>query len=292
MTFSLSRSQEDGLNRHWGLGKPGFLGTLVHSGISGCYDNFHGKTMFRALADGTASNFSATGVDFTVATGDTASYKVWGASQILGIRTNAAYAVTGVGFPQAAGTTDKGVLRLTLADQNGVGGAALTQDNLLWIPNAVSFRAGYYIDQITNMALAKAISFTEIGLLGSQATIADITNAAKEPADGNPFIAVKIASGRGALRVRTAASATILESESFEVPSTGFNLQFEYNYVSTGSVVSVFINGTRVGTVKATVTGPLQRFARVCHGASYVAATHTPTVFDIGESFVSLPTAG
>lgn len=300
MTFGIARSQEDTLNRHWSAGKPGTFGTLMNAGISGCYDNFHGKVMHRispvaTTPASTSVSLTATGIDFQT---ETTAYQVWGASQMLGLRTSiTAAAVTGAGFPQAAGTTDKGILRLTMTDVgtgvNGKASTAMTQENLLWISNAASFRAGYYIDDLTNRSLAKTISFAEIGVMGEQSTIANICDAAKEPADGNPFIAVKIASGRGTLRVRTAASATILESEAFEIPTSGgFNLQFEYNYVSTGSVTTLFLNGSRVAVVKGTVTGPLQRFARACHGANYIAATHVPTKFDIGESWVSLPYQG
>ena len=277
--LGLERLQIDALNRHLAAGvNPDKMGIVINALTNGLVESFQGKILFN-----TTGVFKQVGI----VTADGPHY-VFGGNQALAIRSSADAAAAGI--PDASAGNEFGNLVLTNADTNGVAGCAVTQENVLWIPTAKSFSFVFDVNQWTNQSLDKTISFSQIGVMGNQATIANITDAAKEPADGNPFILVELAGGYAKLRIRTAASATVIESGVISLPTGSATLRVDYQYNPGGAAVtSIYVNGNRAVSVAGGVTGPLQAFARVCHGASYVAATHTPTILSVDSVVVSVP---
>ena len=190
-----------------------------------------------------------------------------------------------VTVPSARGTFRANLLQ-TVAGKQAV---ALIQGNALWIPATTSFKAYFDINADTNPANAKAISFSQFGVVGSQGTIANCADAAKEIGDGSAFIQIELAASKGKLRVRTATSATILESAAFTVPTGAYSIGFEYNLNASTGNIAVRVNDLVVATMQATVTGPLQVFARGCHGASYDPTLHTQKILEIDTALISVP---
>jgi len=283
MYLGFRKLQEDALDRHLAAGVEVKAGFLLNAMLTGIVENFQGKIL--SHLDTGVITYGQVGIDK-----DLEPYFVEGASQALALRVSDTTAVAAAGIPDNASGTQRGLLRLTLNDTNGAAAMAMTQENVLWIPNTASWSLAFDVAQITNLTLGSAISFTEFGVMGEQSTIADITNAAKEPADGNAFVAFKVYGSKAFLRIRPTASATILTSGAIEIPSTGLmSLRLDFNYNSGNPSFTVYVNGRRALSMASSISGPLQLFARVCHGASYVAATHVPTVFDIDGIAMSIP---
>lgn len=238
------------------------------------------------------------GQTYTILTvGDSDFTTVGAATNTVGVT----FVATGAGNGAKTGTvthtfvspkTGRGLFRMNLLQTTaGKQAISLLQGNALWIPGASSFKAFFDINLLTNPTQAKAVSFAEVGVVGTQGTLFNSTDAAKEIGDGNPFIQIQFAASKAKLRVRTAASATILESAAFDYPlNSPFTVGIEYNKGAVGNIL-VRLNDRQVVTLQATVTGPFQAYARACHGASYVVANHTQKVLELDTVAVTVPTA-
>lgn len=283
----MTRLQQDALNRHLAAGRYSWLGMFMNGLVSGLCESFQGKTLFYESA-GTVA-FTQGGVN------GTNIYYVWGSNQTLAIRGSVTSAITGTGIPDAASSTERGLLVLTPATTTaGAAAMSMDQNSVLWIPTTCSFQNSWDIQSIAGYSQASGVSFVDLGVMGDQATAANITDSSKEPADGNPFLAVRIYSGKGRIRLRRgtgAAVSAILESEVFEIPSSAFNLRMEYEYFGTNGNTTVWVNDNRVASLSGVITGPLQVFARSCHGASYASATYTANALKIDAVACTVPLA-
>ena len=281
--------QEEVLNAQLNGGKQSKHGLILNALMTGVVESFQGKYFGNNEAANVWTISAGASIDK-----DLEPYYLQGSSQEFAVRVSDTTAVTTAGILDASVAGDRGYLRLSLRDVNGKAAMALTQENVRWIAPLTSFTAVFDIAKWTTSAYGKTISFFEIGVMGTQGTIANITDAAKEPGDGNPFIAVQFSSNTGILRVRSAASATVVTGSSFVLPdpsTQAFTVRIEYKYnPKTASGYSIlFVNDQKIGGVPGMVTGPFQIFVRACHGASYVAATHTPIVVDVDSIICSVP---
>lgn len=240
------------------------------------------------------------GETYTIlSTGDSNFVLAGAASNTVGVvfvATNVGVAgKTGVcTFLDVSPTAARGLLRMNLLQTvAGKQGVSLIQGNALWISAISSFKAYFDINYMNRQSDVKAISFVELGVVGSQGTLLNSTDAAAEIGATSNFIQLQFASGKCKLRVRTVGSATIRESAAFDYPrNTPFTCGFEYNINNSVGNIIVRINDRVVATMQATMAGSLQTFARTCHGASYDPTLHTQKILEIDTVLVSVPTAG
>jgi hypothetical protein len=278
-----TKLQMDALNRHLACSRFSWSGLALSGIISGLCESFQGKLI---AATATPTTFIVGPVN-----GAADPYYVYNSNQILAIYTSAAGAVTGTGIIDPTAATHRG--RLVLGAAAVSEGMAVIQDNALWITSDASFECAWDIAGLTGSSQASGVTYAELGVMGSQATKANIADPAKEPGDGNVFLAIQIASGKGKIRLRKTTSGTITESDVFEVPSSGsFGLRMEYGYNANGVDANtvVHLNNKRVASLNGVITGPLQCFVRTCNGAAWTTG-FTASVLQLDAIMAAVPLA-
>jgi hypothetical protein len=256
-----TRLQQDALDRHMACSRFSWNGLALSGIISGLTESFQGKLI---CATATPTTFITGPIS-----GAADPYFVCHSNQILSIYTSNVGAVTGTGILNASDPTHRG--RLVLGCAAASEGMGMIQENALWIPNKASFIVAWDIAGLAGSINPVNVSFTEFGVMGSQGTKANIADFSKEPADGNVFLAIQISSGKGKIRLRKTTSATVVESDVFQIPASGaFSLRLEHGYNANGGDANtvVHMNDRRVASLNGVITGPLQCFVRTCHGAS------------------------
>lgn len=282
MTSSLgmNKGQELALSRHLNVGGLKNNGTLINAALhNGFLTNFQGKYM--TYLD-TEVTITRTGID-----ADYNPYIVHEVGQLMTIRGSNATVVAGAGFPNAAASGDFGKLRLTNNDTNAAAAMAMAQESILWIPPSTNFTMIWDIAQWSQRGYAVAVAFAEFGVASTCSTT-HIIDASKVPAyvdgtDDLAFATIKLIGNSGYLVVRPATSAAVLTSAAFEIPARAFTVRMEVNAIADhgSNGISVYVNDRLATTLATSVAGPLQMFARACHGASYLAASHVPPILDI-----------
>jgi hypothetical protein len=183
----------------------------------------------------------------------------------------------------------RGVLRMVLRDTNGAQGIGFHQLNCLSIPSKTSFEVNFDISSWTHRGYVAGVAFAEIGVMGAQGTAAEIATATQEPGNGEPMISLRLVAGRATPRIDLTTSGSVTTGTSFDLPAASSTavsqcvLSIVYTYDSRGVGTTSFrLNGRDVSApMTGIVTGPFQVFARLCHGASYASATHTPPILDL-----------
>jgi len=286
--FNLSRYQEISLNQQLSVGGVRYNGELMNAKLyNGFLTSFQGCYLEHLDTEILQARLGC------IATLD--PFTVRGVDQWMTLRTSDTTNITTAGFPDASAAGDTGVLRLTLRDANGASVIALHQENALWIAPATPFIAQFDIKQWTQRSNAVGVAFVEFGVASTCSTT-HIVDGTKAPAyvngsDDKAFVTIKCYGNQGYLVLRPNTSEDAQTSAAFDLPTGDFLARIEYNYSSTSGSpsVSVFIDNVFKVRVDAEVTGPFQMFARVCHGASYVLATHEPTILDIDAIAISMP---
>lgn len=278
--IGLTRLQQDALNRHLACGRYSWNGMALNGIVAGLCESFQGKMLM--YENGGTLALTQGGVNGTYI-----NY-VWGANQILSVRSSTTSAVTGTGFPDASAPSHRGRLVLSNPD-SGSCAMAMMQENQLWIPNAAPFQVCFDVAAWEGRSNAVGVSFIELGVMGDQATAADVKVFSKEPADGNPFLEVKMYNGMGLIRRRAAASGAITSSSVFDVPVGAFSLRIEHNYSNSTGHTTVYVNDQVKTNLAGSVTGPFQVFARTCHGASYASGTHEPALLSLDGVMATVP---
>ena len=287
-TPSMNKYQELALGNHLSVGGAKNNGLIMNAKQNGFYTNFQGCTLVENVTATPGPTFVRLSVD-----GDLDPYYVYGVNQLMTLRASSATACA-AGFPNAAAAGDTGVLRLTTVDANAAGAVAMLQENALWIAPANDFSVVFDIAQWSQRNNALAVAFSQFGIVGT-CTVTDLQDAAKVPGwiDGtndNASCYISLYGNRGRLKVVAADLAVLQTSESFEIPTGAFTAKIVYSAGASGGSpsISVFINDRIVVSLKSSLTGPFQLFARACNGASYLLATHTPAILDIDTIAVSM----
>ena len=287
--LGLSKYQEIALNNHLSVGGTKNNGLLINAALhNGFHTNFQGCYMSEVVSATPGPVYSRIGVDLTYN-----PYMVNGVSQLMHIDGSDTNVVAAAGFPNAAAASDTGVLRLTCNDTNTTALVmAMWQNNALWLATGTSFTLVYDIAQWSERQELLTESFSEIGVCGT-CRLTEVLLAASVPgtdnATLNPFITVKFYANRARLVLRPVTAAAVQTSESFEVPAGKFTIRMEYVVPANGGVpsVTVYVNDRNVTSINATITGPLQLFARNCHNTGYLSATMAPAIFDIDAIVVA-----
>lgn len=275
----LTKTQADALNRHLACGKPSLNGFFLATQQNGLWVDFAGKDLI--LAD------AVTRTKLTI-DADLDPYFVSGVSQVLALRSSDATPDSVSGIVVASGATPA-CLRLACRDVNAANAIGISQEGSLWIPTSAPWSAQFEMTVPKN-AYAVGVAFQEVGFMGAGTIATHFIDASKEfgYVDGStgdvPFVSLKFYNGSGYLRVRGTAGGTISTSGAFAIPASGKHVyRLEYGYASSGGTpaVALFIDDVFVASVTVTLGSALQFAARACHGASYLAASHTPPVLDI-----------
>jgi hypothetical protein len=295
----LTKVQAEALNRHLACGRPSNNGLFLSALQNGLIENFQGKSLLNYVRTDTGG-----GDDTDVATysflsidGDLDPYYIDGASQLMAIRGSDATAVSAAGLVIAS-TSTPAALRLTCRDANGANVVGVSQEGALWIPSSAAWTAQFEAIVPKN-AYVVGVAFQEIGFFGAGDIATHFIDASKEfgYVDGTsdaPFVSLKFYNGSGYLRVRGATGGTVVTSGAFVIPSSGKHAyRLEYGYASSGGTpaVALFLDDVFVTSVTVTIGTAMQFAARACHGASYVAATHTPPVIDVNSVLVAVHSA-
>lgn len=282
--LGLKKSQSDANSRALSAGSPCATGLVLAALQNGMNENFRGKKLL--AVDGVTYSF-------TTVDGDLDPYYVIGTEQFFAMRSSDATPDANGGLIVASASNPE-VCRLTCRDVNAANALSLTQEGALWIPPNQAWTAQFEA-YVPSNAYAVGVAFQEMGLMGVGSVGTHFIDASKEfgYVDGSAdsaFVSLKFFGGMGYLRVRAAAGGTVQTSAGFVIPSGKNSYRIEYGYSATGGTptLSLYINDVYKVSVVATMTGGLQFAARACHGASYVAATHTPPVFDLVNLLVAI----
>jgi len=292
-SFGLNAYQVIALGNHLSVGGAKNNGLFLNALQTGFFTNFQGCYLSELVTATPGPTFSRTGIDLT-----NIPYTVHGVNQRMSVIGSDTNVVAGAGFPDASAAGDTGVLRLTNNDTgtgvNGAAALAMWQENALWITPASSFSVTFDIAQWSQRTLGLTQAFSEFGLVGTAAQ-ANLIDAAKVPGwiDGtNDKVScyVKMYGNQGRLKIVSADLAAIQTSAAFEIPAGAFTARIEYaNPVNGGTpTVTLFINDRLAVSVKTSLTGSLQLFARASHGAAYIAASMTPAILDVDAIAVSI----
>ncbi len=282
--LGLKKSQSDANSRALSAGSPSATGLVLAALQNGMNENFRGKKLL--LADGVTYAFTSIDADLD-------PYFVIGTEQFFAMRGSDATAVAAAGLVVASASNPE-VCRLTCRDVNAANTVSLTQEGALWIPPSQAWTAQFEA-YVPSNAYAVGVAFQEMGLMGVGSVGTHFIDASKEfgYVDGSAdsaFVSLKFFGGMGYLRVRAAAGGTVQTSAGFPIPSGKNAYRIEYGYSATGGTptISLYVNDVYKVSVVATMTGGLQVAARACHGASYLAASHVPPVFDLVNILVAL----
>jgi hypothetical protein len=197
----------------------------------------------------------------------------------------------------------RGIFRMVMRSVDGAQGLGFHQLNVLSVPSKTSFEVSFDISSWTHKNQAQTISFAEIGVMGAQATPANIADATKEPGDGNPFIELRLINGKAVPRIRFAGSGSITTGTPITLPARSstvtaqcvLTIVYTYDPRGNGSATTSFrLNGAEIGaSISGVVTGGFQVFGRVCHTAAFDVApagggTGTDTVVTLDLDSVQL----
>lgn len=190
----------------------------------------------------------------------------YGAVTVAGVADTQGLYTTISGSPKS-----RGIYKFQLADVNDKASSILDNyGNVFPVGTSQDFEVEFGIAAYANLTTyANTIQFAEFGIVEGATTL----DPASAP--GTYYHMFKMGGGKILMRSETTASI-----KNIDYPS-GY-LQFTLRYVASQRTVYYFVNGELMGStaVHASMVGA-QCFVRVAHGATYAAATHSPTSVDL-----------